>query len=487
MRRHLLSIINHLILMKSFFAFVACFFTLQLFAQTSNIEGVWYGSLDVGVKLRIVFNIKKAEGAYIATMDSPDQNAKGIKVAEVSITDNNVHLDIAVAGGLFDGKLINDTTIVGEWKQGQGKLPLTLIKSVNVLEGPKRPQTPKPPYNYKAEEVAYTNADKSVKLSGTFTYPSTGNHFPTAILITGSGQQDRDETIFGHKPFAVIADYLTNKGYAVLRVDDRGKGSSTGNVAKATSEDFAFDVALGIKFLKTRAEVDTNKLGLIGHSEGGYIAAYLAGTRKDINFIILLAGPGVKGLDLMAEQNSAYLQSSGISLGAASLYKNLYSEIGNAVLRSKDTAAAMNKAWESYKAWVNAAPQSSRIEVGIINDEVARKTVKSLIDAFSSPWMSYFLQCDASKYLEKTKAAVLALNGAKDIQVIADQNINGIKQALEKSKSRSYQTRIFPDLNHLFQHCVKCTVPEYAEVEETFSPEVLEEMGKWLDQNVKTR
>ena len=189
----------------------------------------------------------------------------------------------------------------------------------------------------------------------------------------------------------------------------------------------------------------------------------------------------------MAEQNSAYLQSSGISLGAASLYKNLYSEIGNAVLRSKDTAAAMNKAWESYKAWVNAAPQSSRIEVGIINDEVARKTVKSLIDAFSSPWMSYFLQCDASKYLEKTKAAVLALNGAKDIQVIADQNINGIKQALEKSKSRSYQTRIFPDLNHLFQHCVKCTVPEYAEVEETFSPEVLEEMGKWLDQNVKTR
>ncbi len=473
--------------MKRLFAFIAIFFTLQLFAQTSNIEGVWYGSLDVGVKLRIVFNIKKTEGAYVATMDSPDQNAKGIKVAEVSLTDKNVHFDIAVAGGLFDGKLMNDTTIVGEWKQGQGNLPLTLIKSVNVLEGPKRPQTPKPPYNYKAEEVAYVNADKSVKLSGTFTYPSSGSHFPTAILITGSGQQDRDETIFGHKPFAVISDYLTNKGYAILRIDDRGKGSSTGNVSKATSVDFVHDVEDGLKFLKTRAEVDTNKLGLIGHSEGGYIAAYLAGTRKDINFIIMLAGPGVKGLDLMAEQNSAYLQSSGISANSANLYKNLYAAIGNAAITTKDTATAMNKAWASYKAWATSAPQSSRTEVGIINDEVARKTVKSLIDAFSSPWMSYFLQCDASKYLEKTKAAVLAFNGAKDIQVIADQNISGIERALKKSKSRSYQTKIFPNLNHLFQHCVKCTVPEYAEVEETFSSEVLEEMGKWLDQNVKTK
>ncbi len=473
--------------MKGLFAFVACFFTLQLFAQIANIEGVWYGSLDVGVKLRIVFNIKKADGGYVATMDSPDQNVKGIKVAEVSITDKNVHLDIAVAGGLFDGKLLNDTTIVGEWKQGQGNLPLTLIKSVNVLEGPKRPQTPKPPYNYKAEEVSYTNADKSVKLSGTFTYPSSGSHFPTAILITGSGQQDRDETIFAHKPFAVIADYLTNKGYAVLRIDDRGKGSSTGNVSKATSVDFAHDVEEGLKFLKTRAEVDTNKLGLIGHSEGGYIAAYLAGTRKDINFIVMLAGPGVKGLDLMAEQNSAYLQSLGFSSGAARLYKDLYLEIGNAVLSNKDTASAMKKAWDSYKVWATSAPQTSRTEVGLANDEVAHTTIKSLVDAFSSPWMNYFIQCDASQYLQKTKAAVLAFNGGKDIQVIADQNISGIEQALKKSKARSYKTKVFPNLNHLFQHCVKCTVTEYAEVEETFSPEVLEGMGKWLDQNVKTR
>lgn len=473
--------------MKSLITLIAFFVTFQLMAQTPGLEGIWFGSLDVGVKLRIVFDIKKAGAGYVATMDSPDQNAKGLKVGEVTLAEKNVHMDIAVAGGLFDGVLMNDTTIVGEWKQGPGNLPLTLIKSVNILEGPKRPQTPKPPFSYSVEEVSYSSADKSVKLSGTFTYPAAGNQFPTAILITGSGQQDRDETIFSHKPFAVIADYLTNKGYAVLRVDDRGKGSSTGNVVKATSEDFAHDVALGIQYLKTRAEVDTNTLGLIGHSEGGYIAAYLASTRKDINFIILLAGPGVKGLDLMAEQNSAYLQSSGISANTANLYKTLYSEIGNALLTSNDTATAMRKAWTSYKAWASLAPQASLAALGLVNDEVAKMNVSALIGGFSSPWMNYFLQCDASKHLEKTKAAVLALNGAKDIQVIADQNINGIKKALEKSKSRTYQTRIFPDLNHLFQHCVKCTVPEYAEVEETFSPEVLQEMGKWLDQNVKTR
>ena len=438
----------------------------------------------MGVKLRIVFNIKQEGTAYSATMDSPDQGAKGIPVSSVSLHGDSLHLEVAVANGSFGGKLTSDTTIEGTWNQGPANLPLTLTKTTKAIEPRKRPQTPKSPFAYRSEEVEYDHSGKSVHLAGTFTYPSTGNHFPVAILISGSGQQDRDETIFEHKPFAVIADYLTNKGYAVLRVDDRGTGKSTGVVQHATSEDFAKDVEAGIAYLKKRPEVDTNRIGLIGHSEGGHIASMLAGRRKDIAFIVLLASPGVKGLDLLAEQNVAVLTSSGVSAKAAESYKSLFTQVADAAI-TNNADVANQKAFQAYDNWKTTTPQQYRDELGIKDDNAAKEMLHAQIEGFSSPWMKYFLQGDASQFLRKTSAAVLALNGEKDIQVLPHQNLPGIIKALEQSKSKVYFTKVMPGLNHLFQKCSKCTVQEYQELEETFSPDALAEIGNWLDKNIK--
>ena len=342
-----------------------------------------------------------------------------------------------------------------------------------------RPQTPKPPFTYNTDSVEYDNADHTVHLGATFSYPKGGGPFLTILMITGSGLQDRDETILGHKPFAVMADYLTKKGFAVLRVDDRMKGKSTGDVKNATSPDFAEDALTSIHFLLQRKEVDKNKIGVIGHSEGGFIAPLIYSKWPHLAFIISLAGTGVKG-----EEISLYQTQMAKALFDSVSYEAIY-DLNKMTLRTISKNAAqpdsviLSTIKKEYAEWKSKQPDSvlKKLHADMTSPEIYAMQVKPQL----MPWTKYFLSTDPGPYWQKVQCPVLALNGEKDIQVNAAQNISAIKTNLERGGNAKLSTIIFPGLNHLFQHCTKCTVQEYGELEETFAPEVLQAMGDWLE------
>jgi dienelactone hydrolase len=283
--------------------------------QEKGIEGIWLGSLKVsGINLRIVFNITKAgEGSYKATMDSPDQGAKDIPVEKVTFADNKVKIEMPNIQGVYDGTLSAEgTKLNGTWTQAGRVFPLDLDKTEKpvVLN---RPQEPKPPFPYNSEDVSYVNKTEGDTLAGTFTFPKEGGPFAAVVMITGSGAQNRNEEVFGHKPFLVISDYLTRHGIAVLRFDDRGFGKSTGDYKSATSKDFATDVLAGVEYLKTRNEVNKKEIGLIGHSEGGLIAPMVAAKSSDVAFIVLMAGPGLPGDSILIMQAALISKAEGAS------------------------------------------------------------------------------------------------------------------------------------------------------------------------------
>ena len=284
--------------------------------------------------------------------------------------------------GGFDGAFVNDTTVTGTLSQGPAEMPLTLVKTKADI-GLKRPQTPKAPFGYKSDDVEYDNANKSVHFGATLTYPTNGGKFPAAILITGSGQQDRDETIMEHKPFAVLADYLTKQGFAVLRVDDRGRGKTKGEVATATSADFANDVEASITFLKKQTNVDTTRLGLIGHSEGGLIAALVGSRRKDIVFMVLLASPGESGASLLAAQNEALLKTQGINKEAATSYSKFYLDIANETTASKNTDTALANSMKIFERWKSNMSQTNLEALGMAERNEGQTQLTSLVKAFN--------------------------------------------------------------------------------------------------------
>lgn len=457
-------------------------------AQTGkDYVGDWQGTINVGVKLRIVFHIKEDGGTLKSTADSPDQAAFGMKCDTTIVSADSIRIKMGKVNAVFEGKLNNDSTIEGRFIQGQS-IPLILHRSTgNIVTASeyKRPQTPRPPFPYKSEDLEYKNADNSLQYGATITIPEGKGPFPAALLITGSGPQDRNETLMGHQLFAVLADALTKNGFVVLRVDDRGIGKSTGKFSDATSADFANDVNTGFDYLLSRPEVDKKKAGLIGHSEGGMIAPMVASSRKDVDFIVLLAGPGVKIDQLMAEQNAAILRSAGVSDSAINSYVPLYKKLMNIISAAPDTASASVQATIAMQQWVDTTNTSILKELGFPTAEARQQLVKNLVNGFSGKWFKYFISYDPQPYLQKLNTKVLALNGDKDLQVIASSNLAGIESALKKSKSKTFTVRKMPGLNHLFQTCNHCTIQEYVELEETFSPSAIKEINEWLNKNVK--
>jgi len=458
----------------------------KLSSSTHNISGIWEGKLATGIfSLRLAFHIdRQNDKTYSGKMDSPDQGVTGIACDHVIIMDDSVDIEVKPTIGMT-GRLNNDTTISGTWNQGGKRLPFAIYKVHEASKIPNRPQTPKPPFKYNSEDVEYDNADKSIHYAGTFTYPKGKGPFPAAILITGSGQQDRDETIFGHKSFAVIADYLSDRGIAVLRVDDRGIGKSTGDVAHATSADFADDVEVGLKYLKNRKEVDAKKMGMIGHSEGGLIASIVAARNPDIDFVIMLAGPGLKGSEILIKQTHDIFISNGVPVDATDAYCLIFRKILEDFMASDDTAMVHKKVFADYDAWSRQQTKETLTALKINTDSTGEnKIIHDFMEGFSSPWISYFIKTDPQPFIEKFNCKVLAIDGDKDLQVNADMNLKAIHNALSKSKSPSFETKELPGLNHLFQDCKKCTVEEYQELEETFSPAALELMWKWMEKHV---
>ncbi len=350
-------------------------------------------------------------------------------------------------------------------------LLIFVLMTIGTQAQGKRPQTPKPPFDYTVKEVVIKNPNGGHTLSGTLTMPKKGKGFKAAILITGSGPQDRDETLMGHKPFAIIADDFAKQGIAVLRVDDRGINKSTGNFETATSADFATDIAACFDFLKKQKKIDKTKIGLIGHSEGGMVAAMTAAMRPEVAFVISLAGTGVNGRSVLYQQNVDIMVAAGAPKKDAEANRNNVMRMLDIVMTETDSAKVTNKLMLMLDTVLGAQ------KAMIPNLEEFKR---NQIAGINSDWMRFFLKYEPSTDWKKVKCPVLILNGERDLQVNAEVNTRAIESALKSGGNSSFKTIIFQGMNHLFQTCEKCTVQEYDQLEESFSPQVLDEMRKFI-------
>ncbi len=401
-------------------------FVVSLTAEAQvDLIGSWTGKLDLGItKLTIVFHLKETDGNVNVTMDSPDQSVNGIPCMKMFMSYDSLVVSVRSIGAAYGGRL-KDGKIVGTFKQIGMSFPLVLTKGEEEL---KRPQNPQPPFPYETEEVTFRNERDNATLAGTLMWPVGYNpkssKKPLVVLfISGSGQQDRNEELFDHKPFLVIADYLARHGIASLRYDDRATGASKGgDLRNATSEDFARDAAAGLEYLRSRNAF--SKVGIIGHSEGGLIG-FLLGAQGKTDFLVSLAGPGVKGDTIMAYQQNRMLADMG----------------------KPDTVTTEQ---------ISKIPQVQRIR-----------------------WYQWFVDYDPSANIAAMRCPVFALNGDRDWQVISSLNLTAIERLLPKSKNNL--TKEYPGLNHLFQHSATGQPGEYRQIEETISPEVLSDIANWIN------
>ena len=417
---------------------------LAMLAFTANAqEGSWNGELDVmGTKLPLVFNFSPNG----CTMDSPSQNAKGIPAEKTVSDDGTIKVKVGMIGATFEGKMA-DGEIKGTFTQNGFPLPLTLKAGKLAV---KRPQTPVPPFPYKEESVSFTNAGYT--FNGTLTLPENyTKQTPVVLMVTGSGQQNRDEELFEHKPFAVIADALARQGIASLRYDDRGWGDKSVNFADFTTDDFRQDAAAALPLLRKRF----NKVGILGHSEGGTIAMMLAAEGKT-DFIVSLAGMAISGKETLVMQNRQAMSSIGLPKDIVDSYCATISNILNEIANGKKT---------------------SEITIDGVPDNL-KPTLKKSLEQANSPYIRHFITVDASKQLSKIKCPVLALNGTEDTQVDCAANTTLLEKGLINSK---HTIKKIEGVNHLFQHCTTGNVVEYQQIEETIASEVLEIIYSWIN------
>ncbi|WP_394902165.1 alpha/beta hydrolase family protein [Bacteroides xylanisolvens] len=445
------------------------FFSSSVSAQ--DISGVWHGKLSLPTgSLTIVFHISQTEqGGYVTTLDSPDQGANGIKTQTTSFNDSTLIIQIPMIHASYKGKLNSDNTINGTFTQGM-PLPLNLKKG--EASRPKRPQEPQPPFPYRSEEVTVRNERDGINLAGTLTLPEKGTKFPAIVMVTGSGAQNRDEEIMGHKPFFVIADYLTRNGIAVLRCDDRGTAASQGTHATATNEDFATDTEAMVNYLRSRKEINAKKIGIIGHSAGGIIAFIVAAKDPSIAFVVSLAGAGVRGDSLMLKQVELISKSQGMP---DAVWQGMKPSIRNryAILQQTDkTPEELQK--ELY------ADITKTMSPEQLKDLNTIQQLSAQISSMTSPWYLHFMRYDPAQDLKKLKCPVLALNGEKDIQVDATMNLAAIQERITGNGNKNVTVKAYPNLNHLFQTCEKGTLAEYGQLEETINPEVLKDIIEWI-------
>ena len=398
-------------------------FFISSIVSAQQISGPWKGELHAGVtKIAIVFHFNEDE----CLMDSPDQGAFGLPAEIGFISADSVRVSQAQSGAVFSGRL-EDGKIVGRFSQGGLTMPLVLTPGELVRN---RPQTPREPFPYESEEVTFSNGNAT--LSGTLVYPEGWDgrrRIPVAIMVTGSGAQNRDEELFGHKPFLVIADYLARNGIATLRYDDRGAGASTGDAVNATTQDYKEDAAAGLDFLRSKG--DFNKVGVIGHSEGGSIA-FMLGAERKVDFLVSLAGPGVQGDSILLLQNQNALRKAGYP-----------------------------------------------------DAKLTKEFIRARIKAQKNAWMDYFIDYDPVQDIRAVRCPALILNGDKDTQVESAVNISSIYINLPRDRDGSFvskhsRVKVYSGLNHLFQHCETGQADEYADIEETISPEVLKDIAAWI-------
>jgi fermentation-respiration switch protein FrsA (DUF1100 family) len=435
-------------------------------APPSDIDGTWQGTLDTGaLKLRILFKIVNTQDGLTAQMQSPDQTPVWIPASSVTRNAGALTITLKGVGITFDGKISADlSSIDGTLTQMGGSLPLALkpVKDQAAAE-PRRPQNPVKPYPYREEEVTYANKAGGNTLAATLTVPPGKGPFPAVLLIVGSGPHDRDESLMGHKPFLVLADYLTRKGIVVLRADKRGVGKSTGDNETATTADYATDAEAGVAYLKTRSEVDPHKIGLVGHSEGGVIAPMAAVADPDVAFIVMMAGSGVEGDQILVEQGRLIAEAGGMSKEKAEENAVKQREVLALVETEKDSAILDKELREKLAA-----------------DGLPEAQIGATIKIATAPWFRYFLTYDPAVTLRKVTCPVLVINGSLDLQVPPAQNLPAIRKALQDGGNKHFEVDELPGLNHLFQTAKTGAPSEYGEIEETMSPVALDKMGGWI-------
>lgn len=434
-----------------------------LSAQSALFEGAWTGMLEAGPqKIRVVLNVAGKDGKLSATLDSPDQGAVGIPMDSVTVEKNRIRFSIGALGLSYEG-VLTGSRIDGTFTQAGHELPLAWERGKPKAAA--RPQYPTPPFPYDAEEVMVPDA--GIQLAGTFTHPKQGGPFAAILLVTGSGPQDRDETVFDQKPFLVISDYLTRAGYAVLRLDDRGTGKSTGEYRTSGLAEFTSDALAAVAWLKARPDVDAKRIGILGHSEGGQVGPLAAKGSNDVAFVIMLAGPAEPFDELLAEQSAGMMRAQGAPEAMIEADLELNRQAYAILRREADSTKARESLHRLAAEWKTRQPdEAAQFEAGI----------PKLLTAEFRSLLSY----PAGETLAKLRCPVLALYGGKDLQVPADSNIRAAAEAFAVGHVPSFTVVKLPGLNHLFQTAKTGDVTEYARSEETISPRVLETMVGWL-------
>ncbi len=447
----------------------------------SDITGSWHGLLKIqSLQLRLVFHIKSEDGSLKATMDSPDQGAKDITVDQISYEENQLKLSVKSAGISYEGVFGSDHIVKGTFIQGPYTFPLDLTKNIPEKEIITKPQDPIKPYPYMSEDIFFENKKAGITLAGTLTIPFEDRQYPVVILISGSGPQNRDSELLGHRPFLVLSDYLTRNGIAVLRFDDRGTSSSKGNFQSATSADFASDVEAGIEYLKTRKEINKASIGLIGHSEGGLIAPLVASNSKDVAFIVLLAGPGIPGDQILLLQQELIGRVTGVSESDMAKSKKDNEACFSIIKKAEDESKVKAELIQYITQMLENDP-NPQLPAGMTKERFIATQVSQL----TSSWMQFFLTYDPQPALSKVKCPILALNGEKDLQVPPKENLTAIKKGLKKAKNKYVTIKELPGLNHLFQESATGNPNEYALIQQTFSPLAMEEVLQWIQLWVK--
>lgn len=451
-----------------------------------RLREAWVGKLDLGL-MQPVLQLRVLEddsGATRARFDSITERRTDFE-AVWSIEDGVLRFEVPSIRATYSGELdAAGTTAVGRFAQGGRDFALTLrrqdaaYEEVHTWEN--RPQRPRPPFPYRAEEVVFENRADGVRLAGTLTLPAGNGPHPAVVLVSGSGPQDRDETLMEHKPFLVLADHLSRRGIAVLRYDDRGTAGSSGDFAAALTEDFARDAEAGLDFLRAHAAIDPARIGIVGHSEGGLVAPLVAAAREEVALIALLAAPGVLGRELAVAQSESIARAEGADEATLEASAKVLEVLLQAVESARDGDDVQARLREAMRTAVEALPDEQRELV-----RAERNLFTVMLPTYASPWFRAILRHDPAPILREVRCPVLALNGEKDVQVLPRQNLPAIRRALTEGGNPDFEVVELPGLNHMLQRCEGGAVSEYVSIAQTLDPAALELLGGWLERRLR--
>jgi uncharacterized protein len=449
-----------------------------IIAHTSaqGLAGKWKGNFKVKhTKCKVFFNFIKTQEGYTAYLDCPEYKAKGFPISCIHIDKGILKMEVSFVRISFEGK-VNPNFISGTLTYQNKHYPMFLTRAVDATPEVKPIRESNFKYSFYTENISFTNPTAKISLAGTLILPKKTGNYPVVVLIPDRGEHNRDEEKLGHKPFQIIAEYLAMNGIGSLRYDDRGIGQSKGDFKSATTDDFSADAQCAIAYLRKRNEVNKNKIGIIGHGEGGLIASVIASMDKDIKYVALLASPGVKGDTLTILKNEQIARTNGRPEDEVRKLRDIYTKTFNIISSSSDWRIMKEDVTDYLNYNFKKIEQSNGKPAGMTYDQF----IDMKVDELTNPWMLNYLKLDPVSALQEVKCPVLVLGAQKDLEVVPEVNIAAIQAALEKAQNNKVTVKILPDLNHNFQECKTGLPDEYPSINQIISTSLLEELSTWL-------